>query len=98
MMNNMRTTYTSSMGRLFDRKSIRFNEEIETESTASRKENDLKARTILNVRNIAAFVKDRPSLHLVGSVGVPNLNATKTENSSKKETASVFTRMRSKRY
>ena len=63
MLNNMRTTYTSSMCRFFDRKSARFNEKVETESSAIRKENDLKARTIMNVRNLAAFVKDRPSLH-----------------------------------
>lgn len=63
MLNNMRTTYTSSMCRFFDRKSARFNEEVETESSYIRKENDLKARTYMNVKNIAAFVKDRPSLH-----------------------------------
>ena len=76
----------------------RFNEYLESCTNASKKERDSKNQTILSIKNLAAFTKERTALKVIGT---PNLNATKTNTESalsriSKNTRSVFSK--SKRY
>ena len=56
----------------------------------------MKNQTILSIKNLAAFTKDRSDLKVIGT---PNLNATKTKTESalsriSKNTRSVFSKDR----
>ena len=51
----------------------RFNEEVDTQSSISTKERRERAKSLLSTQNLAAFVKDRPTLKVMGT---PNFNST----------------------
>ena len=57
-----------------ENKAARFNEYLESCTNATRKERDSKNSTILSIKNLAAFTKERNTLKVIGT---PNLNATK---------------------
>ena len=71
-----------------ENKSARFNELLETSYEASRKDQDWRNQTVLSIKNLADFTKERTALKIIGT---PNLNTTKikTENSLSRITSNT---------